>query len=414
MGGLHVVLEDQLRGADQRRQRQRRAGGIGGIRARIELVPIVEAVLVAVDAGARARAGRHAGVGQLLVRRRRRHPAQGGVAERRLGFAIADELPAGAAQPAARLAAHGPLDDQVALAQAGARDEQVETRPHRAGVGRRQRDLLADDRGQVAVEGEQELLDLMPFRIAREADAGPAHRVVGEDVGVEEAEQRVDAAVVKKAEAAHLGPLRRLIERPRPRHVELPEHADLLVQVAQVRDLDDLLLVLEAGAPVGAEVPELGLQAVTALAREAQRLAEERAGGAVRQPRPEKEVPPRLLRRRQRVVERAHRVRGQRDLQGEVGELLHVRRRQLAVAADERHEGAVEVVERVHLVEGRGRRSGRIGTIAAPVHGAAADQAAQGLRRHRPLHRMEVVHQSGAVDRQRAEGTHPRRRRPPG
>ena len=32
------------------------------------------------------------------------------------------------------------------------------------------------------------------------------------------------------------------------------EHADLLVQVAQVRDLDDLRLVLEARAAVGAEV----------------------------------------------------------------------------------------------------------------------------------------------------------------
>ncbi len=36
--------------------------------------------------------------------------------------------------------------------------------------------------------------------------------------------------------------------------------------------------------------------------------------------------------------------------------------------------------------------------IAAPVHGAGVDQAAQGLGRHRPLHRMKVLDVAGAVD----------------
>ena len=65
-----------------------------------------------------------------------------------------------------------------------------------------------------------------------------------------------------------------VIARRRRGHAE---HADLLVEVAQVRDLDDLLLVLEARVAVGAEVSELRLEPVAAVAGEAELLAEDRA-----------------------------------------------------------------------------------------------------------------------------------------
>ena len=74
---------------------------------------------------------------------------------------------------------------------------------------------------------------------------------------------------------------------------------------------------------------------------------------------------------------------------------------ELAVAAHQPREGLVEVVERVDLVEGRAPRAGRVGTVAAPVHGAAAVHPAQRLRRHRALHGMEVGQHARAVDRRR-------------
>ena len=95
---------------------------------------------------------------------------------------------------------------------------------------------------------------------------------------------------MQEAEAADLRALERQVERRLAGDVEHAEHADLLVEVAQVRDLDDLHLVLEARAAVGAEVAELGLEAVAALAGEAELLAEDRPGGAVGQPRAEEEV----------------------------------------------------------------------------------------------------------------------------
>ena len=54
----------------------------------------------------------------------------------------------------------------------GARDEQIDARAGDRRVGARQRDLLPDDRREVAVEGEQELLDLAALRVATgKADA---------------------------------------------------------------------------------------------------------------------------------------------------------------------------------------------------------------------------------------------------
>ena len=141
---------------------------------------------------------------------------------------------------------------------------------------------------------------------------------------VEEPEQGVDRSVVQEAEAADLRTLEAEIERGHAEDVEVSEPADLLVQVAQVRDLDDLLLVLEARVTVGAEVAEVRLEAVTALAGEPELLAEDRAGGSVGQPRPQEDALAVCLGRIERVVEGPVRVRRQRDLKREVGELLHV------------------------------------------------------------------------------------------
>ena len=58
-----------------------------------------------------------------------------------------------------------------------------------------ERHLLADDRREVGVEGEHELL---------EAACSLGGRLVAEHGGAEEAEDGVDAAVVQEAEAAHL------------------------------------------------------------------------------------------------------------------------------------------------------------------------------------------------------------------
>src|SRR5439155_2365063 len=84
-------------------------------------------------------------------------------------------------------------------------------------------DLLPDDRRQVAVEGEHELLELRTLGV-----------VHAEHVGAVEAEERVDAAVVQEAEAADLPAEARGVAIPEEGHLRHAEHADLLVGVAQV------------------------------------------------------------------------------------------------------------------------------------------------------------------------------------
>src|SRR5205823_2211404 len=109
-----------------------------------------------------------------------------------VGAGAADR-PARLPDPAALLAAEVALHDHLALARRGAGDEQVDAPPDRRRVGARERDLLPDDRRQVAVEGEHELLELRALGV-----------VHAEHVGAVEAEERVDAAVVQEAEAADL------------------------------------------------------------------------------------------------------------------------------------------------------------------------------------------------------------------
>ena len=64
---------------------------------------------------------------------------------------------------------------------------------------------------------------------------------------------------------------------------------------------------------------------------------------------------------------------------------------ELAVAADQAREGEVELLERGVLVERVAARIVAAGAVAAPVHRAVVRHAAQALRRHRPLQRMEVL-----------------------
>src|SRR5439155_12936589 len=155
-------------------------------------------------------------------------------------------------------------------------------------------------------EGEQELLHLAALSIATvETDA----IAVVEHGRLEEAEDRVDAAVVEEPEAAHLVALEPVVARVHERDVRHAEHADLLVEVPQGSDLDDLLLVLEARVAVRAEEAVARVERVAADAVETKPATDRDAVGA---PAAGHEVPPRLLIARQGVVDRPDRVRRQR------------------------------------------------------------------------------------------------------
>ena len=98
-----------------------------------------------------------------------------------------------------------------------------------ARVGRRERDLLADDRRASSVSKASTKRSSWFCSVPRQR----------EHAGAEEAEDGVDAAVVQEAEAADLRAARRRADAGRA------EHADLLVDVPQVRDLEHLGLALE-------------------------------------------------------------------------------------------------------------------------------------------------------------------------
>ena len=68
--------------------------------------------------------------------------------------------------------------------------------------------------------------------------------------------------------------------------------------------------------------------------------------------------------------------------------------RERRAAPEQAVKADVELLERRALVEGaavglRARRVVAAGAVAAPVHRAVVGHAAQALRRHRPLHRVE-------------------------
>src|SRR5262249_25432234 len=162
-------------------------------------------------------------------------------------------------------------------------------------VRRRQRHLLADDRCQVTVEREQELLDLAALRVAAaEADAV----LVVEDRRLQEAEDRVDAAVVEEAEAADLIALVAVVAAGQDRELLQSVHAYLLAQLGEVPDFDDLLFVPEARVAVGAEETPARIGHVAPVAVEADVVAGRDAFGA---PAAEEEVVAGLLIRRERA-----------------------------------------------------------------------------------------------------------------
>ena len=123
--------------------------------------------------------------------------------------------------------------------------------PATRGVGRRQRHLLADDRRQVAVEGEHELLELPALRVA-----GPSKptRSVVEDGRLQEAEDRVDAAVVQEAEAADLIALVAVVAGVRGTAIAgMPNMPTFWYMFRRCGTLKICVLVLEARVAVGAE-----------------------------------------------------------------------------------------------------------------------------------------------------------------
>src|SRR5262249_34449872 len=162
----------------------------------------------------------------------------------RIGGAIATEGPAREPYPATRDAVQDTVDDDVTgrHRRRGAREQEVDARTGDGGVGGRERDLLTDDRRQIRIEREHERLDVVRL-LGRQAE----HR------RAEEARDRIDAAVVQEAESAHLltheGALGRADRRDR-RHAE---HPDLLVRVAQMRDLEVLRLAIERAVAIRSE-----------------------------------------------------------------------------------------------------------------------------------------------------------------
>ena len=81
-----------------------------------------------------------------------------------------------------------------------------------------------------------------------------------------EAEEGVHAAVVQEAEAAYLRALVAVVAGVQERDRRHAEHADLLVGVAQVGDLEQLGLELEAREPIGAEEAVGGVEVVASIA----------------------------------------------------------------------------------------------------------------------------------------------------
>jgi len=166
-----------------RRRGQQKRGGIAGVGSDIELVAIEDAVAVAIQREPRSFARRDAGVGHLLPVEARQ-VAQLRVAQRRFCAAIALPSPAGGVQQiAARLSGDDALGDQITLggagltdqgeSGAGARDHEVEARPRDGGIGAVQGDLLADDRRERRIEGEDELLEVAAL-IVRERELSAA------------------------------------------------------------------------------------------------------------------------------------------------------------------------------------------------------------------------------------------------
>ena len=166
-----------------------------GASPRVELVAIAEPVEVAIDAHARAGAGRHGGVGQLLADGRRLG-AQCRVADRALGRAVAREGSVRVAHPAARDPAEVALHDHVALGhraaehlrgerRGGARQEEIDARP---GDGRVRRGAAAgaaaeaggDEDHVRTFEDFDDLVGIFQGSLAADVGIGAGAQALGE------------------------------------------------------------------------------------------------------------------------------------------------------------------------------------------------------------------------------------------
>src|SRR5262249_59188923 len=131
-------------------------------------------------------------------------------------------------------------------------DHKINSRACRRAVGAIQRHLLTNYRSEVAVEREQELLDIAPRPVGvDQREAGVKQR--SKYNRGEEAEHRVHRTVMHEAEAADLIARRAAVGREEKVHLRVAEHADLRILVAQVRNLHDLGDALEARMAARAE-----------------------------------------------------------------------------------------------------------------------------------------------------------------
>ena len=189
------------------------------------------------------------------------------------------------------------------MGRVGTRDEVVDAIDERGRVegGGVDRHLLAHAGLQARVEGEQELLDLAPWVRSRFWKTGDATKFC-----------TVETERQQEAEAADL-----VTDRPASRDAEL---ADLLVQVAQVGDLELLRLALDRREAVRPERQPVAER------------AGDRAGigGLVQE-----QILTRRLIARRGVGQVADRVGWQHHRQDEIREGLHLRRAQLRSASEQ-------------------------------------------------------------------------------
>src|SRR5262245_4918117 len=230
-------------------------GGSGfsvGTNSTSPLIAVEDAVFVAIDTDAKARSRRNTGQGDLTFNARGQ-PGELRQRDRRVPEAVGQEQSRSVDESASTT-----LRDNVALALCSSVKEQLNPGLRVGPVAAGQRDLLTDDRREIAVERQHELLDLTPLEKAlrRQCEAvgvpriartgGPLH----EEHCAVKTIQRVDRTVVQEAEAANLIAHEGVVgagkrfgqEERRPRHAEF---TDFLVHVAQVGNLENLGLSFE-------------------------------------------------------------------------------------------------------------------------------------------------------------------------
>src|SRR5262249_409984 len=127
----------------------------------------------------------------------------------------------------------------------GSLDQQVDARPRRRAICPGQRHLLADNRRQVAVKGQDKLLDVPPSPV-RIDQREPARQQRLKYLGGQEPKEGVDRAVIGKPEAADLVTLESAVARQEEVDLGIAKHPNLGVQVAKVWNLEDLVDPLEA------------------------------------------------------------------------------------------------------------------------------------------------------------------------